>query len=58
LRGAEHSEGSNGAVNGTLGVGILSVRRHRGGELDWGGAGHGHAVHMGVPVYGVYVAWG
>jgi hypothetical protein len=33
-RGAEHSEGSNGCREGTRGVGILSVRRRRGGELD------------------------
>jgi hypothetical protein len=28
------------------------------GELDREGAGHGHAVRMGVPVHGAYVRLG
>jgi hypothetical protein len=49
---------ATGAVKGTRGVGILSVRRRRSGELDREGAGRGHAVLMGVPAYGAYAARG
>jgi acetamidase/formamidase len=45
-------------VKGTRGVGILSVCRRQGGELDTEGAGRGHAVHMGVPARGAYVHLG
>jgi hypothetical protein len=41
---AERSEGSNGRCEGHARVGILSVRRRRGGELDMEGASHGHTA--------------
>jgi hypothetical protein len=57
-RGTERSDAATGAVKGTRGVRILSVRRRRGGELDREGAGHGHAARMGVPAHGAYAARG
>jgi hypothetical protein len=47
-----------GVVKGTRGVGILSVRQHRGGELDREGAGRGHATRMSVLAHGAYVRLG
>jgi hypothetical protein len=49
---------ATGAVKGTRGVGILSVRRRRGSEMDREGVGHGHAARMGVPAHGAYAARG
>jgi hypothetical protein len=45
-------------VKGMRGVGILSVRRRWGGELDREGAGRGHTKRMGVPAHGAYVRLG
>jgi hypothetical protein len=49
---------TTGAVKGTRGVGILSVRRRRGGELDREGAGRGHTARMGMPAHGAYMHLG
>jgi hypothetical protein len=49
---------ATGTVKGMRGVGILSVRRCWGGELDREGAGCGHTKRMGVPAHGAYVRLG
>jgi hypothetical protein len=47
-----------GTMKGMQGVGILSVRRRWGGELDREVAGRGHTKRMGVPAHGAYVCLG